>query len=651
MEKTFATSVAQIAVLLLFCGLVFYNSCQVDHLQQLVVDSKSQVEELNTTVSRLRNELESGQLTVAASAGGGSAAGDSANYQSRFYTSEMWEALNAPGNYVAPRSDRVRGAEATDGGTMHRAFIADIPGLNPVTQNAADVTELYHYVTETLAERQRSDPDRWISKLAYRIEVNQDHTEYHVWLRDDVLWHPPAVDLNDAQYAWLAGDKYLVADDFVFFLELVQNTQVEASFLRNYYATCTGIEVINDHEFIIKWAEPQFQSISFSLGMGPIPRWLYGHAEDGTPFTEAELGQRFNEHWYNQRAIGVGPYRFVDWQPGGAIKLERFDRYYGEKPAVASLEFRIIGDATARLNSLKAADIDFIPMQPTQFKNEVLEGGTPGFENGELAYETFQGTAYRYLGWNADGPYFGDRRVRLAMTHAFDRELILRENMHGLGRLITGNFFVDGPDYNNELQPWPFDLDRAAELLTQAGWVDNDNDGIREKLVDGQLLNFEFGMVTYGYRAEFIAAMEHYRNDLRSIGVVMNVQPVEWAVMVERMEEKDFDAFTGGWVLGWESDPYQIWHSSQADEPGGSNRVGFRNAEADSIIEEARRTFEPAARSALFHRFHEIVHEEQPYTFWFSGMEIGAWRSYVKNVNFSPLRPFASSINWYLEAR
>lgn len=648
MEKTFATSVAQIILFVLFCGLVLYNSCQVNHLEQLVVDGSSRVEELNTTVSRLRNELESGTLTVAAAAGGGAA--QAGEYQARFFSADMWEALNAPGNFVAPRSDRVRVVGSQDGGTMNRAFIADIPGLNPITQNAADVTELYHYVTGSLAVRQRNDPDRWISDLAYRIEVNDDYTEYHVWLRDDVYWHPPAVDLQSEQYAWLRGDHMLKADDFVFFLELVQNTQVEASFLRNYYAACEGIEVINDHEFIVRWEEPQYQSIAFTVALQPIPRWLYGHDENGEPFSEAELGQRFNEHWYNQRAIGVGPYRFVDWQPGGAIVLERFDRYFGERPPIEQIEFRVIGDATARLNSLKAADLDYIPLQPTQYKNEVLEGGTEGFTNGELEYETYQGTAYRYLGWNADGDYFGDRRVRLAMTHAFNREQLLRDNMHGLGRIITGNFFVDGPDYNNDLEPWQFDLARAAELLEQAGWVDDNGDGIREKLVDGQMLNFEFGMVTYGYRPEFVAAMEQYRNDLRAIGVVMNIEPVEWAVMVERMEEKDFDAFTGGWVLGWESDPYQIWHSSQADEPGGSNRVGFRNAEADEIIEQARRTFDPEERAELFHRFHAIVHEEQPYTFWFSGLEIGAWRSNVENVNFSPIRPFDSSRNWYFES-
>ena len=171
-----------------------------------------------------------------------------------------------------------------------------------------------------------------------------------------------------------------------------------------------------------------------------------------------------------------------------------------------------------------------------------------------------------------------------------------------------------GRTTTTQWQPWPYDLDRAAELLDEAGWVDGNGDGIREKVIDGQTVRFEFGMVTYGYRPEFIAAMEIYRNDLRRIGVVMNIEPVEWSVMIQRMNEKDFDAYTGGWVLSWDTDLYQIWHSSQADIPRGSNRVGFRNEEADRIIEESRRTFTTEGRQALFHRFHEILHEEQPYT-------------------------------------
>jgi len=647
MQNNLIVSMVQTAVLALIAVILIFRSGQTNHLEELVLESQRETEALADTIERLQQALENGDIAMAVGPGATPGQTGGTEYHARFF-GDQWADVIAPGNFLSPATDRRRVQGGEDGGTMHRAFMSDIPGLNPLTQNAADVSELYHYVQETLGERQRSDPDRWIPELAARIEVNDDYTEYHVWLKQGVMWHPPAVDLDDEQYAWLRGDHEVVADDFVFFLELVKNPQVEAAFLRNYYEDCEGIEIINDHEFIVRWAEPRHQSISFTMGMPPLPRWLYGHDENGQPFDDATLGRQFNDHWYNQRAIGTGPYRFVEWEQGGAIVLERFPDYHGERPLVERIDFRVISDPTARLNGLRAGELDYVPLQQTQYKNEVADGGTPGFENGDLDHELFQGTVYRYLGWNADGPYFSDRRVRLAMTHALDRELLLEENFHGLGRIITGNFFIDGPDYNHDLEPYAYDLHRAAELLTEAGWVDNDDDGIREKIIDGQRMNFEFGMVTYGYRPEFVAAMEHYRNDLRRIGVVMNVEPVEWAVMVERMQEKDFDAYTGGWQLGWEADPYQIWHSSQADVPRGSNRVGFRNAEADEIIEEARRTFDPEERSRLFNRFHEIVYEEQPYTFWFAPLEIGAWRDRVQNVNFAPLRPFDSSLNWYL---
>jgi len=648
MQRNFAVSVAQTVVLALILVTLWFRSFQENHGQQLLVETKQQLVELRQSFERLQETLLSGELIVA---GGGAGASDGpTNPQARYYSREEWAQLNADGNLLEPRTDRRRVPGGQDGGTMRRAFIADMPGLNPLTQNAADVSEMYSYVAESLAAQQRDDPDRWVPSLAYRIEVNDDFTEYRIFLKEGVLWHTPAVDITDERYAWLRGDRYVVADDFVFMLELIQNPQVDAAHLRNYYEPCEGIEVVNDHEFIVRWREPQFQSKSFTLGMSPLPRWLYGYDEDGFPFDESELGRQFNSHWYNLRAIGTGPYRFVRWEQGGAITLERFSRYHGERPYIERLEFRVVPDATARLNQLRANNLDYTPLMQTQYNNEIAEGGTPNFATGELKWETYQGPSYRYIGWNADGPLFGDRRVRLAMTHALDRELLLRENFFGLGRIITGPFYIDGPDYNHDLVDYAFDLDRAAELLAQAGWVDTDGDGILDRMIDGRKVNFEFGMLTYGHRPEFIAAMEKYRNDLRRIGIVMNVMPVEWAVMIERMTEKNFDAFTGGWLLGWEADPYQIWHSSQADEPNGSNRVGFRNAEADRIIEEARRTFDPDERSRLFQRFHEIVHDEQPYTFFFAPMEIGAWRSNVENVNFSPLRPFDSNINWYFAA-
>jgi ABC-type transport system substrate-binding protein len=656
MQRNFIATIVQTVVFLLLCGMVLFAAAQSSHVEELVLEGNRRTEELTASVERMRRSIESGSLTVAAAppaagaAGAGLAVDPAVAHMERYYQPDEWQAMLAEGNFILPRTDRHFVEGAVEGGTIRRSAISDIPGLNPLTVNAADVSELYHYITEPLATRQRNDPSRRISQLAYRIEVSEDYREYRVFLKKGVMWHRPSVDFTNPRYEWLNQDHELVADDFVFFYELVMDPQVQAAHLRNYYEKCEGIEVVNDHEFIVRWSETTYPSISFTLGMAPIPRWLYGFDEDGVAIDASVLGRTFNEHWYNRAAVGVGPYRFESWEQGGAIRLARNEDYHGQLPAIQSMEYRVIGDATARLNNLRAGGLDYITLEPTQYNNEITLGGTPGFGSGELRHELYQGPAYRYLGWNADGRFFNDRRVRQAMTYAFNRDLLLRQNFYGLGTLITGPFFIDSPDYNRALEVHPFDLTRAAALLDEAGWTDANGDGIREKVIGGETINFEFGMLTYGYRPEFVAAMEHYRNDLARIGVAMTVEPVEWAVMVTRMEEKDFEAYTGGWVLGWENDPYQIWHSSQADEPRSSNRVGFRNPEADRIIEQVRETFDDAERAVLLQQFHSLLYEEQPYTFFFAGREIGAWRSNLQGVNFSVMRPFDSSMNWYFAA-
>ena len=119
--------------------------------------------------------------------------------------------------------------------------------------------------------------------------------------------------------------------------------------------------------------------------------------------------------------------------------------------------------------------------------------------------------------------------------------------------------------------------------------------------------------------------------------------------MLKRMEDREFVAFTGGWGLDFDGDPYQIFHSSQADLPKSSNRVGFRNKEADEIIETLRNTFDADERVKLQHQFHKIMHEEQPYTFLYSEKVVVATQPRLKNVSFQVIRPHIQTLNWYVE--
>jgi len=120
------------------------------------------------------------------------------------------------------------------------------------------------------------------------------------------------------------------------------------------------------------------------------------------------------------------------------------------------------------------------------------------------------------------------------------------------------------------------------------------------------------------------------KEDFKKAGIDMEVRTMEWAAFIGRINKRDFDATSLGWSFGFDEDPYQVWHSSQTRE--GSNFVGFENAEADRIMEQARMTFDKSERAKLYHRFHEIVNEEQPYTFLYTGSALIARSARFQNV-------------------
>jgi peptide/nickel transport system substrate-binding protein len=217
------------------------------------------------------------------------------------------------------------------------------------------------------------------------------------------------------------------------------------------------------------------------------------------------------------------------------------------------------------------------------------------------------------------------------MTMLVNREAILEEILFGFGTVVTGNFYVKSPDYNKEIVPYPYDPEKALELLKSAGWKDTDEDGILDK--DGVLFSFEFLVSSGSKLGETLATI--LQENLKKVGISMSIRKLEWAVFVQRISDHQFDACTLAWSLSWESDPYQIWHSSQAEK--GSNFVGFENKEADEIIEKARQEFNVEKRRELFQRFHEILHEEQPYTFLFTTEALVALSQRFRGVQVYPL--------------
>lgn len=471
--------------------------------------------------------------------------------------------------------------------------------LNPITATDAYASQINDYIYESLLKRDEKTLEL-VPVLAESWEISEDHLTYTFRLKKNIRWQ----------------DGHLfTAKDVLFSYERIQDPKVDAAPLRNYYRDIEKLDVIDDYTIRYRYRIPYFRALEFCGGIPIVPAHLFSKGED------------FNQHPIGRRPLGMGPYKLLRWNTGEEIVLVPNEDYWGEKPRLKRIIFRIISDSTAALQVLKNGGLDLMSLRPIQWMKQTQN---KRFEKNfrKLKYYT---PSYSYIGWNLRKSLFEDRRVRQAMTMLVDREMILKEVLFGLGTIVEGPFYIKSPEYNQQIKPYPYDPKAAVNLLKSAGWEDHDRDGILDK--DGVPFSFEFLISAGSKFGELLATV--LQEDLKDVGIRMNIRKLEWAVFIQEIDEHRFDACTLAWSLGWESDPYQLWHSSQTDK--GSNYVGFKNAEADHIIETARQEFDAEKRRRLFHRFHEIVHEEQPYTFLFTTEALVAVARRFENVQVYPL--------------
>ncbi|HVW27676.1 MAG TPA: ABC transporter substrate-binding protein [Polyangiaceae bacterium] len=563
-------------------------------------------------------------------------------------------------NFLKPKAFHWPKPGASLDGVLRRGWPnGDLKGFNPLLEGSADILETIGTLCgASIADRNAwTNPDEWYGSLATRVEVTDDSKEFTVYLRKHLLWHAPLVDLNDPKYAWLKGNHEVTAQDFVFALDMIVNPQVQNGWLKSGFDNLESYKAIDDKTLVIRWKTSEYLNLETTLSLEPIPRFLFAYDEDGKPLPKETLGLRFNQHWYNNKGyLGAGPYRMVSYEPGNRMRMERFEDYFGEKPAIKEITWPIYTDPNQTLLKLKAHEVSIGVLTPGQYREEVRPyENSPNppknspFFDGRLNCGRAPRFGYYYIGWNADRPLFADKRIRRAMTYALNRVQLIDSVFAGLATISDGPFQAGSPANDPSIKPIPFDLGEARKLLESAGWKDTDGDGILDKELrpgDQKRTPFEFTLLTYGSSKEYTALANVFKEDLLKIGVKLDIDAAEWSLMQKRMEEKNFDAFTGGWGTTWENDLHQVWHSSQADVPHGSNMVGFRNKRADAIIDKLRVTFDKEERLKLFREFHRLVDDEQPYTFLFSKIDyFCAWNE-VKDVVVAKVRPALNMLPW-----
>jgi len=413
----------------------------------------------------------------------------------------------------------------------------------------------------------------------------------------------------------------LTAEDIRWsFADYIMNEQIEAERTRSIIRdSIAGVTVIDPRTVEFTFKQPLASNVDNALGLSILPKHVY------SKLTPAQINKATG------LLMGSGPFRLRgfnpdnQWAPPADIVLERNEQYWGPRPTLDTIRYQAINDEIGRINTFAKGDADIITPSSPQFASKSAD---PAWEERAtfLKWVNMR-SGYSFIAWNGgerNGKLtpFHDPRVRLAMTHALDREKIIRDIYSGIGVVAKGNQPLASPGSNPDIKPWPYDPDRAMALFKEAGWEARGSDGIlKDKF--GNEFKFQF---TYSGGSEISDRIAKFIKDAYTqAGIRVELRPVEWAVYTDLLKTRDFDAITLAWGANApESDPKQIFHSESIKNQG-DNFAQWSNPKADALIDAGRREMDTDKRMAIWRELELVLHQEQPYTF----LRVSPWLRFV----------------------
>ena len=457
-------------------------------------------------------------------------------------------------------------------------------------------------------------------------------------LRRDVRWHD--------------GEPFS-AEDVIFTIDTIKNPKIpEMTSFRSNWDRVHHYEAIDDYTVVFYFEEQYFKAIEI-FDTIILPKHVFITGEQ--TFNQETFAKYFRDHPALDEPVGTGPYALPServlpkyrrggegWQAGNYIHLVRTGDFYDPKRSgfLEDIYFYIITDNEAILRALLNNEIDAAP-RGLGSEDIFKKSNSDTFRQNYVKGFYYTGN-FLYICFNQKKPYFMDKRVRKAFTHLLPKRELLENLSYGVGQLVTGSQYIFGPVNDRSIKPLGFDMQKAVDLLNQAGWVDTDLDGIRDK--NGIPLKVEFlasqgsSLATsiYGALSENCA----------QVGIDFTIQRMEWASLLEHIDDRKFDMYSLAWTTPIESDPYDIWHSSQWLNKG-QNTGGFDSPEVDRLIEAYRRELDLATRRTLWSRIQHIIHDQQPYIFLYCYPSRFIYSKQYRNVRFYSKRPGYFLWEWY----
>jgi peptide/nickel transport system substrate-binding protein len=342
------------------------------------------------------------------------------------------------------------------------------------------------------------------------------------------------------------------------------------------YNAVERIEAPDPQTVIFRLKEPN-GGIFDNLTLGILPQGSDGEAMKTAP-------------------IGAGPYQVTSFRTDESVEMKAFPQYHGGAPKIANLHVRVIPDATTLILELQRGTID---LQINQIPFESVAR----FESSDKHKVVKEpGSVWQYLAFNLRDPILRKVEVRRAIGHAIDRQRIITDLLRGHG-VLADTMFGQGHWARAEgLPSYPFDPNKAKQLLDQAGYPDPPGAAPRFTLSFKTSTDQEANL-----RAQMIQQM------LQNVGVKVEIQSSEFGTFLEDVQKGNFQMYSLSRNGIQDPDFYNVIFHTSAFPPEGQNRGYYSNPRVDELITQGRATFDREKRKQIYGEIQKIIQEDMPY--------------------------------------
>ena len=460
------------------------------------------------------------------------------------------------------------------------------------------------------------------SELVVSWQASKDHTMDKIVLRDDLTW---------------SDGTPISAHDVMFSFQVIMTESVPILAVRQGTDQIKWVEAYDDHTIVYFHKEPLATNTT-NIGFPILPKHVYEKSlADDPTMARSEYHTRLEDH-----PVVGGAFELASRVRNQEFVLRRRDSFYMHdgkqvrpKPYFREVRVKVIEDFNTALLALKAGQIEEMELRAEQWSNQTSGDDFYQRNTKVTAPEWTEG----HINWNSQSPFFADKRVRQAMSWTFDYDEFLKKITYNLYQPCQGAFNPGSWMFpKNGPQPYHQDLDKAEDLLDAAGWTDGDGDGVRDKEINGRRIPFEFTLLTFQTETG-IQAATLMKECLAKIGITCNVKPTEFTVLIDSEQKHQFEAALGLWGAGTDPDSTSNLYATGESRNYGS----YSNKRVDELFEKGRREFDREKRAAIYGEIHNILWDDQPYTWIFYRNSFYAFSKNIHGYNFSPTGPFLFS--------